>query len=450
MKSSNKLKAITLILVIVLITILSFLGVYDITKVHGDNLVKDYKVGMDLSGKNLIRLKVDDTVNKVIYDSEGKKVEKKEENGNYTEVEEPANLPEVLNKENYKKSVSIMEDRLKSMGATEYKIRFNEENGIIEIELIEDELTDYIINAISQKGDFKITDSETNETLLDKNHIKSVKVMYGTSQAGTTLVGLDIEFNKEGSKKLDELNETYVEKTETVVNDEGESEEKQVGKQVSIKIDEEITIGKEYLNNLILQKGHIYVSEGEATTNTRLIATLYAAIIDTDTIPVLYTIDQSEFIVTNTNKNIIPTVAIIALIVEIVVCVAMFRIKGIIASILQIGYVALLLLVLKCANVFVTVEGLFAIVLISIINVIFIFKVLFDTKNGENIETAVNNNLVKFIKLSIPALITVIIFCFIQWLEVKSFGMIMFWGYAVSILYNILFTKGIFKNIFKR
>lgn len=425
MKSSNKLKAITLILVIVLIAILSFLGVYNITKVHGDNLVKDYKVGMELSGKNLIRLKVDDT-----------------------------NLPEVLNKENYKRSVAIIEDRLKTMGATEYKLRFNEENGIIEIELIEDELTDYIITAISLVGDFKITDSETNEVLLDRSHIKDVRLISETQQTGITIIGLDIEFNKEGSKKLDELSEIYKEKTETVVNDEGQEEEKQVGKKVSIQVDEEINkegqTRTEYLNDLVQQKGHIYLSEGQLTIDNQLRAALDLAIIDTDTIPVSYTIDQNEFIVTNTNKNIIPIIAVITLIVEIIVCIVMFKIKGIVASILQIGYVALLLLVLRYTNVFITVEGLFAIVLVSIINVVFIAKVLLDTKKGENIETATNSNLIKFIKLSIPVLITAIVFCFTKWLEITSFGMVMFWGYAISILYNILFTKGILKNIFKR
>lgn len=424
MKSSNKLKATTLILVIVLITILSFLGVYNIKKVSGDNLVKDYKVGMDLSEKNVIRLKVNDKAD--------------------------ANAPEVLNKENYKKSLEIIEDRLNSMGETEYKLRFNEENGTIEIELIEDELTDYVISAISQKGDFKISDKETSEVLLDKNSVKSVKIMYGNSQSSTTLVGLDIEFNKEGSKKLDEIKETYSNKTETIVNEEGKSEEKQIGKQVSIQIGEGREKVTEYLDRIMLQKGHIYISEGEVTTNTRLLATLDEAIIGTDTLPVSYTIDQNEFIVTNTNKNIIPMVAVILLIVEAIVCILIFKVKGIVASILQIGYVALLLLILKYTNVYITIEGLFALVLVSIINTVFISKVLFDAKKGESIVASVNKNLVKFINVSVPVLITAIIFCFTKWLEITSFGMIIFWGYVVSILYSIVFTKGILKNIFER
>ena len=147
MKTSKKLKALTLILVIILITILSFLGVYNITKIHGDNLVKDYTVGMELKGKKILRLKVDDTVNQVTYDSEGNVVEEQDDEGQYTVVDEPVNAPEVLNKENYKQSMKIIEDRLSSMDAEEYKIRFNEENGTIELEMINNEKSFYYLRS---------------------------------------------------------------------------------------------------------------------------------------------------------------------------------------------------------------------------------------------------------------------------------------------------------------
>ena len=158
MKTSKRLKVTTLILVIILITILSFLGVYNVASFKKDNLVKSYQVGMELKGRKVVRLKVDDTVNEVIYDSEGNKVDKKEEGKEYTTAQEPVNSPESLNKENYKKAKDIIEERLNFLEVQEYRLRFNEENGIIEIEMNNDELTNYVISAILQKGDFKMID----------------------------------------------------------------------------------------------------------------------------------------------------------------------------------------------------------------------------------------------------------------------------------------------------
>lgn len=449
MKKSNKLKALTLILIIILITILSFLGVYNIKDVHGDNLIRDYKVGMDLKGRNIVRLKVDDTVNEVTYDSEGNKVETQEDEGEYTVAQEPVNPQEVLTKENYEKSVKTIENRLNHMDAEEYKLRFNEENGTIELELIEDELTDYIIGAISVKGEFKIIDSETKEVLLDSNSVKKAGVVYNTTEAGSTAAYLDVEFNKDGKKKLEDISRTYVKTTEQVTKEDGTTEDKSVEKKVAVQIDDEQIISTSFGEPLT--SGHLYISVGQATNSNEelqryaLQASIYAAVIESNAVPVVYKLEQNDFIVTNINKRIIPIVAIITLVIEAIVFIIRFKGKGIIASILQIGYVALLLLVLKYTNVYITMEGVFAIALIGIFNMIFIYKVL---KSNINMTKAINENLIKFINISVPVLITAIVFCFTKWLEVNSFGMVIFWGYVVSLLYNIVFTKYIFRDMF--
>lgn len=451
MKTSKKLKAVTLILVILLITILSFLGVYNVAKVQGDNLVKDYNVGMDLKGRKILRLKVDDTVNEVTYDSEGNKVEKQEDSGQYTVAQEPVNKPENLNKENYKKAKKIIEDRLNSMDAEEYNIRFNEENGTLELEIIDDELTDYIVEAIRVQGDFRIIDAETKEILIDRSLVKKANVLYSATESKSTSVYLDIEFNKEGSQKLEELSKTYIKTTEQVVNDEGQTEDKSTEKKIAVKIDDNEIISTYFSEPLT--NGHLYISVGQSTTDNAqlrkyaLQASIYAAIIESDTVPFVYAVDQNNFVVSNVSKTIIPIVAAIVLALEVVVLIVLFKAKGIIASILQIGYVSLLLLVLKYTNVYITLGGIFAIVLSSIINVIFIGKVLFSVNKNEGVVKAINENLIKFINMSVPVLIVAIVFCFVKWLEINSFGMIIFWGYVVSLLYNILFTKGILKNI---
>lgn len=288
MKTSKKLKAITLILVIVLIAILSFLGVYNVTAVYGDNLVKDYNVGMELKNKRLIRLKVDDTVNEVFYDAEGKKQDKQNEEGTYTSVQEPVNSQEVLNKENYKKALKVIENRLNSMEAEEYKLRFNEENGTIELEMVDNELTNYIIESIRIPGEFKIIDSETEEVLIDSSLVKKSGVLYSSANSSSTTVYLDIEFNKEGSKKLEELSKTYIQTTEQVVDEDGQSKDKTVEKKVTVKIDDNTIISTSFGEPLT--SGHLYISVGQGTTNNEelrnyaLQASIYASIIENGTV----------------------------------------------------------------------------------------------------------------------------------------------------------------------
>lgn len=451
LKSTKKLKAITLILVIILITILSFLGVYNVASVHGDNLVKDYNVGMELKNKKLVMLKVDDTVNEVFYDAEGKKQEKQNDEGTYTSVQEPVNPQEILNKENYKKALSIIEKRLSSMEAEEYKLRFNEENGAIELELMDNDLTNYILESIRVPGDFKIVDADTKEVLMDASSVKKAGVLYSSANSASTTVYLDIEFNKEGSKKLEELSKTYIKTTENVVNEEGKSEDKTVEKKITVQIDDTSIISTSFGEPLT--SGHLYISVGQGTTNNEelrnyaLQASIYAAIIENGTVPVVYTIEQNKVIVSNMNKDIIPIVSIVVLVIEAIVLIVVFRVKGIIASILQIGYVSLLLLILKYTNVYISIEGLFAIVLVGLLNMAFIYRIMYLIKKGENALKSVNENIVKFINVSVPVLIVAIIFCFAKLLEINSFGMVIFWGYVVSLLYNIVFTKIILKNV---
>ncbi len=451
LKSTKKLKAITLILVIILITILSFLGVYNVASVHGDNLVKDYNVGMELKNKKLVRLKVDDTVNEVFYDAEGKKQEKQNDEGTYTSVQELVNPQEVLNKENYKKALSIVEKRLNSMEAEEYKLRFNEENGAIELELMDNDLTNYILESIRVPGDFKIVDADTKEVLMDASSVKKAGVLYSSANSASTTVYLDIEFNKEGSKRLEELSKTYIKTTENVVNEEGKSEDKTVEKKITVQIDDTSIISTSFGEPLT--SGHLYISVGQGTTNNEelrnyaLQASIYAAIIENGTVPVVYTIEQNKVIVSNMNKDIIPIVSIVVLVIEAIVLIVVFRVKGIIASILQIGYVSLLLLILKYTNVYISIEGLFAIVLVGLLNMAFIYRIMYLIKKGENVLKSVNENIVKFINVSVPVLIVAIIFCFAKLLEINSFGMVIFWGYVVSLLYNIVFTKIILKNV---
>ena len=175
----KKVKILTIILAIVLVTMIAFGGIYIQVQNRMSDKVKDYSYAMDLKGSRNIRLKVDDSTNTIIKDSEGNEVEETEEltdeqlaEKGYTKEETPANSQYVLSEENYSKSKNIIEKRLKKLGVDNYIIKLDKQTGDIVIEIPENDQTDSIVSNIGTPGNFEIIDTETKEVLMDNNDIK--------------------------------------------------------------------------------------------------------------------------------------------------------------------------------------------------------------------------------------------------------------------------------------
>ena len=106
----NILNKVLVILIIILLSLISFAGIYVKKGNTRKNILKDYNLGMNLEGARHITLTVDKTENTIVYDAEGKEttdgyledgVTLKE---GYTKSVEKQNKEEVLTKENYDKT----------------------------------------------------------------------------------------------------------------------------------------------------------------------------------------------------------------------------------------------------------------------------------------------------------------------------------------------------------
>ena len=129
----KKLKMLTIVLVVILITMIAFGGIYIQKQNRMENIIKNYSYAMDLKGARNIRLKVNQENKTVIKDSEGKEVESSEDltddkikEKGYTKEEIPYNSQESQKEENYKESKRIIEERLKSLKITDYNIKIDE------------------------------------------------------------------------------------------------------------------------------------------------------------------------------------------------------------------------------------------------------------------------------------------------------------------------------------
>ncbi len=474
----KKIKILTIILLIVLVTMVAFFGVYVPVQNRMENKVKDYDYAMDLEGGRNIRLSVDKTTDTVIKDADGNEVtdaddlsdEELAEKG-YTKEETPANSEDVLNEENYKKSKEIIEKRLKALGVDNYVIKLDETSGDILVEIPENDSTDNIVSNLGTTGKFEIIDSDTEEVLMDNNDIKRARVMYGSNSTGTysgTAVYLEIEFNKEGTNKLKDISSTYVEtnttntsnttnlteNTESTDNTttDGSSTETTT-KEITMKIDDEEIMTTSF--DETIETGKLQLSIGSSTTDTDTLqgyigqASSMAVVLDNGNIPVKYTVEGNQYIlsdITQDEINIILYVMLGLVAIALIVLIVRYRTEGLVNAFAYVGLASLFVLLLRYTNVVISIESIFGIAVVLILNYIFVNKLLSKLRKEEKVDKTVINMALKetykefFIKI-IPICIAVITFCFIQWEALSSFGMVMFWGILLIALYNITITN---------
>ena len=462
----KKIKLLTIILGIILITMVAFFGVYIPVQNRMENKVKDYSYAMDLNGGRNIRLKVDTTTTTVIKDSEGNEVSDAEslsdeelaEKG-YTKEETKANSNDVLNEENYKKSKNIIEKRLKALQVNNYIIKLDETSGDILVELPENSSADSIVSNIGTTGKFEIIDSETKELLMDNNDIKRVRVMYGSNPSSTTSSGtavyLEIEFNKEGTNKLKNISSTYIETNttnETTTNDantENTEETETKAKEITMLIDDEEIMTTSF--DTTIETGKLQLSVGTSTTDIDTLqgyiaqASSMAVVLDNGNIPVKYTVATNQYILSDITQNELNIIAYVLLglaSISLIILIIRYKTEGLINAFSYIGLGTLFILLLRYANVVISIESIFGIAVVLILNYIFINKLLLKLKDNEkNLNESLKETYKEFFIKIIPICIAVITFCFIAWEPISSFGMVMFWGILLIALYNITITN---------
>lgn len=461
-KSSMKtVKILTFTLAILLISLVSFFGIYVQNKNQMINEVKDYNYAMDINGARTIKLVLNTGTKEVIKDSEGNIIDEATDeeitaNG-YVKEQVPNNSEEIKTQENYQLAKKVIEKRLKNLGVEDYNISLNETTGEMIVEIPENDSTDNVISKLYTVGKFEIMDSETKEVLMDNNNIKSSDVLYNTSTSGTS-VYLEIAFNKEGKKKLEDISKTYVKSqnstTEENTVDENTTEEntteteKTTEKKITMKIDDEEIMTTSF--DEPMTTGKIQLSVGTATTDSSKLqdyikqAQNVATVLDSGNLPVKYDMTKNQYILSDiTEQDITCIVIIIAVIVVIgiVVLIVKYKENGLLAGISYIGLTALYLLLVRYANVVISIEAIFGIELILILNYIFICMLLENIKKEKNVNKSTLNTYTKFFSRIIPICVIAIVFCFIKWIPISSFGMISFWGLVLIAVYNATITK---------
>ena len=484
MKAIRNLKVILVVLIVILISVISFGGIYYVNKGEMKNRLPDYVLGSSIKGYRHITLVASESTNKDENNtnSTSNTTENTTENAtenetsntteNATENNTTENAVNTTNTtsenvntaSNYRKSANIIKRRLKDLNIDNYNVTCDESTGRIVVDLPEDDKTDIILSDLTEVGKFTIEDSETGEVLLDNGDVKSVKFGQqntGTSSSSSLIMG--IEFNSKGTKKFRNITKEYqnelaensteesntTNSTNTTENSTDSSEKKD--KKVKIKIDDAEILTTDFSE--VIDNGVLTLTVGNANDETQRNSALnIGAIIQNEPLPVKYQVEGNTYtessIDENTLKVIIYCLVVIALVIALVLIVK-YRTMGILQAILSVGYIGLLLIVIRYANVVESLDGILSIFVCYVINSIFAFmisKVLSNKDLTKKVsKKSVNNVIKKYGLIIIPELIIATVCLFTSWSAIFSFGMILFWGVVISFVYNVAVTKFIEK-----
>ena len=441
MKKNKRLTIIILILLVIVISLISFVGIYTKNLNTYSNNLKNYDLGMEFEGKRVIKFAVDTSEEQVSYDADGNVIENHTHEEGDTEEEAhegettemvKVNKEEVLTKENYQKSKNVLENRILKTGIGQYNYRVDENTGTIWLETEDIDYLEQMLGLLITKGEFELIDSETDEVLIDNSYIKNCEIIQDdmTSRG----VYLSIRLNKEGEKKVEELKKMYSE----LKDDEGNT----VTRSLIFKIDDE-QLQTDTYSNILGNKELVYPIESVSTTQSMLQTNLIEAsnilmILNSGSYPIEYVIESDELLIPNTEniKLIFAIIITVILTITHIIMVIRYKEKGILGVISGIGYIAVLLLIIRYTNTLITYQSIAALIITTILTYVFIILAI--NKNED-----LRKNVKSLISISIPVLIIAIVFSFARQAQVNSFGIALFWGTLISNIYNFLYTKTI-------
>ena len=467
----KKLKLVTKVIAIIIICLIGFVGIYFPWKkpLQMNNEIKDFTLGKDFTGYREIILTLSDA-NKV-FDSDNKFVgdtdsydDSSIESNKYTKSEEKVNSSESLTVDNYEKSKSIIEKRLNAFGLQEYNLSMDKESGKIYIQVPENSITDRVVSNITEIGSIELKDSKDySKTLLTSENFEKARVMYGSTSTGTA-VYLEIQFNKEGKNTLKDISENEYKKvaeeskseesseteesenkTEDTKTEENKEEEKAEQKEVTLymsgnevtstSFDEPVTDGK-----MSLRMGQVS-TDSETIQESATSANAVSIILNNGVMPLKYKVTENRYVASEIKTSIIRNILIVVAAVFVVLLIYMIikhKTRGVLTALNFIAFVSLYSILLRAFNVTIAMEGIVGAIIILALNYIINMRLIELQDNKKYYETYLD-----IIMKLIPIFAISIMFVFIPVMAISSLGMVMFWGIALSLIYNVAITKHI-------
>ena len=438
MKKNYTLKLALAILVVVLVSLVSFVGVYK----GGKNLVKEYSLGKDFSKRKVATFSVVEENSQEAESEETQEDEPKEgEDGNSSENENNENKDENNNQresvsdkvKNYKKAKNNIAGRLTKMNTGDFDIRLEEETGKIVMEVPED-MDNTFLSEVVTKGKVEIKNTSSNEVIADGKVFKDASAKIDTTTYTRGVVAMNFKFSNDAKKKIIDANPNYT-----------DSEGNESPAKFAFVLDGEtlysddasafISSAESGEFNLIMGQSQ----EGEELQKDYQRALAIVGIIKCGEIPVGYQNESITLVASNIDINLIIIICAVVGVLMIIYAMYKFKLEGLFSSVSLIGFVSTLLLVLRYTNVKITLFTILGLAVVTIANYIMILKALKNKKSFKE-------NFMCVMNMLIPCIIVAIVFCCSPYLQLASFGMAIFWGLIVMCLYDASIVRMIIEK----
>lgn len=461
-KILKTVKIVTVILLVILLSIIAFLGTYAKQNNVWRSTLPEFNYGIELDGIRELRyvLDVSEEEKEVYVDENGNIVgevpEKTEESeSENAETQEPvnntgykietrkikANEESVKTIDNFEKAKKIIQKRLENEDVYEYNIRLDNITGELILEVPNDDQVSIANTAVTAIGNFEIIDDQTGVILLDRENVKSSQA--GMYQAETGYQAcLQVYFDKEGAEKLKEISNKY----RQVVNDAGETETSYI----SVKLDGQ-TMVRTYFGEE-LSNGMIQIPMGNATTDSTEINNTLTEVrrmadeINEEKLPISYKLDSDSLVesrIAQRDINLAVIVFAISILAISIILIVKYKFKGFITSVLGIGFIAILSILTRYTGIYVTLNSIIAFVSIIVLNYYFMKEFLLERQKESYVKDAFINTMKKYYLVIIPVCIIAIVFTFASNVVISSVGMILFWGLLVQAIYNAITILGL-------
>lgn len=427
MKKNYTLKITLAMLFVVLVSLVSFVGVY-----KGKNLIKGYSLGKDFKDRKVAvfsvkeEVKIENTGDNSANSNEQATNEDTSDD-NKTE-ENNTNSQNDNQKDNYEKAKKIINKRLSNLKSGEYDIRLNEENGTLVIEVPTEMDSSYITEMLA-KGKIQISNTGNNEVIIDSNGIQDASAKIDSNNYSVPTIILNIKFTNDAKNAFKNANTKYT-----------DSEGNEKNATFALTIDGQELYSDTAANFVTSAKnGNLDLVFGQGSKGAELEknyegAQVLIAVLKNGELPIEYNVKSINIVSSNINVKSIIIISIIAGILMLIYAVFKFRKKSILPVISLVGLVASILLVLRYTNVKITLFTILGIATIVIANYVFILRTLKKDKTFKQ-------NLVELFNILVPCIIIAIVFCCAPYLQLATLGMTIFWGVIVMFIYNIIITK---------
>lgn len=447
LKTRRKLRLVLMVLICILIILVGFVGIYIKDANKYSNIIPNYNLASDLKGATVLELKVSDSKKTNYYDKDGKKVDEstvtEENEKDYTKEEIDVNSKDSLTEENYKKSLEIFKERLKFLQVDQYNLDLDSKTGKVVL-TFEDDYPDDVKNILPMEGKLELIDSNTSDVILDYTDVKSVNADFAQTEDGYN-VYFELKLTDNGINKIKDIDKY---KTSETKKDDSEETTTTTNK-FKIEFDteniEELSYDDISLNKNVLRITVLQNSKDNSTINNKMnMLTVVSKLTNIGKTPVVYILDSEEYVKATINMNevygfIICSMAIVALIG--IYFIVKYRLNGVFALIGMITNISLITILARITNITVSINSFAAVIGLIIFNTYILSNILNETKNkektfGQNIKNAY----IKSVDLIIITLLVFAVFAFNSMTVISSMGLLLFWGWLVVLLGNLLLT----------